>query len=216
MMMDTSRLKIEGCEVLLLPVIRGLVSEGEQVERQAKEFAPDAVALSISPEELKALRGHDGKPLEPMCGTIEENVYETGLGNFGLVERPPRCFTVAVKISDEMKSRVVGADLTEEEFTRSYVSLVSGWDFVRRAVWRNRISSARFDMSSADSFVLDWDRRLRKVRGYDLLERRREAQIAKAIAELAGRSKRLIAIVELERARGVLERLMEMAKDDAQ
>ena len=145
--MDPARLKMRDCEILLLPVIRGLVSEGEQVERFAKELAPDAVALSISTEELKALRAHDGKPLEPLCGTIEENVYETGLGQFGPVERPPRCFVAAIKISDESKARVVGADLTEEEFTRSYVSLVSGWDFVRRAIGRNRLSSARFDMS---------------------------------------------------------------------
>jgi hypothetical protein len=209
-------MKRGGCEIFLLPVIRGLVSEEEQVERHAKEFAPDTVALSISPEELKALREHDGKPLEPMCGTIEENVYESGLGKFGQVERPPRCFTAAIKISDELDARVVGVDLTEEEFTRSYVSLVSGWDFVRRALGRNRISSARFDMSAPDVFVLDWDRCLRKVHGYDLLEQRREAQIAKAISELAGRSKKLLAIVELERARGVLERLNNKAADDAQ
>ena len=153
--------------------------------------------------------------MEPLCGTIEENVYETGLGQFGPVERPPRCFVAAIKISDESKARVVGADLTEEEFTRSYVSLVSGWDFVRRAIGRNRLSSARFDMSSAEAFVLDWDRRLRKVRGYDLLEQRREAQIAKAISELAGRSKKLLAIVELERARGVLARLESKEDDDS-
>ncbi|MFH0815439.1 MAG: hypothetical protein V1934_01285 [Methanobacteriota archaeon] len=212
--MDTARFTRGGCEILFLPVIRGLVSEGENVERHAREFVPDAVALSISPEELKALRAHDGKPLEPLCGTVEENVYESGLCQFGEVERPPRCFTAAVKISDELKARVVGVDLTEEEFTRSYVSLVSGWDFVRRTLWRNRISSARFDQSSAEAFVLDWDRRLRKVRGYDLLEQRREAQIAKAVSELSGRSKRLLAIVELERARGVLKRLENDAPGD--
>ena len=63
--------------------------------------------------------------------------------------------------------------------------------------------------------MLDWDRRLRKVRGYDLLEQRREAQIAKAISELAGRSKKLLAIVELERARGVLARLESKEDDDS-
>lgn len=205
-----------GCEILILPVIRGLASEELLVERNAKDFMPDFVALSISPEELKALREHDGKTLEPMCGTIEENVYETGLGKFGQVERPPRCFTASIKIADEFKAKVVGVDLTEEEFTRSYVSLVSGWDFVRRALGRNRLSSARFDQSSAEAFVLDWDRKLRKVRGYDLLEQRREAQIAKAISELAGRSKKLLAIVELERACGVIKRLDGKTNDDSQ
>jgi len=212
--MEPTRLKRGDCEILLLPVIRGLASEGELVERHYREFMPDAVALSISPEELKALREHDGKPLEPLCGTIEENVYESGLGKFGSVERPPRCFTVAIDVSDEFNTKLVGVDLTEEEFTRSYVSLVSGWDFVRRALGRSRLSSARFDQSSAEAFVLDWDRKLRKVRGYDLLEQRREAQISKAISDLAGRSRKLLAIVELERVRGVLERLESKTADE--
>jgi hypothetical protein len=184
--MEPSRVIRGDCEILLLPVIRGLVTEEVLVERHAREFLPDAVALSISPEELKALREHDGNPLEPLCGTIEENVYETGLGKFGQVERPPRCFIAAIKRSAELNARVVGVDLTEEEFTRSYVSLVSGWDFVRRALGRSHLSSARFAQSSAEAFVLDWDRKLRK---------------------------RLLAIVELERAKGVLERLESKADE---
>ncbi len=205
--MNPSTLRVGGCQVTLLPVIRGLVSEGDRVAKSFHELAPDCVALSISPEELKAQREHDGKPLESMCGTPEENVYESGLAKFGDVERPPRCFSVAVKVADAAGMRVVGVDLTEEDFTRAYVSLVSGWDFVRKALGRGSFNRARFDLTSADAFVLDWDRRLRKIRGYDLLEKRREAEIAKGIIELAGKTAHLLVVIELERAPGVAERL---------
>jgi hypothetical protein len=207
--MDGIDLRLGECRVLLLPVIRGLVSEGGRVAGEMRKFAPDLVALSISPEELKALREHDGKALEPMCGTEEENVYEAGLGKFGKVERPPRCFIDAITASDAAGASVVGVDLSEEDFTRAYVSLVSGWDFVRKALGRGSFGRARFDQSSAEAFVLDWDRRLRKVRGYDLLEKRREAEMAKRLQELAEKTERLLAVVEVERASGVAERLGE-------
>jgi hypothetical protein len=213
--MDARTVRVAGCEVMLLPVIRGLVSEGVKVAKAFADFSPDCVALSISPEELKALREHDGKPLDSMCGTVEENVYESGLTGFGEVERPPRCFADALKAADGAKVRIVGVDLSEEDYTRAYVSLVSGWDFVRKALGRGSFERARFDRSSAEAFVLDWDRRLRKVKGYDRLEMRREAEITKGVVELAGRAKRLFAVVEVERAAGVLECLQNGAAGGA-
>jgi hypothetical protein len=205
--MEQMSRKIGDCEVRILPVIRGLTSEGDRVRRAILDFRPATLALSISPEELSALRSHDGEPLEPLCGTVEENVYESGLGRFGEVERPPRCFTSAVNASGDVGAKVVGVDLTEEEFTRSYVALVSGWDYVRRALGKGSFERAKFDFSSPEAFVLDWDGRLRRVKGFDMLEKRREARIARGIEELAPRASRLMAIVELERAEGVVSQL---------
>lgn len=203
-------------EVLVVPVIRGLVSEGERVRGAVLKFSPVMVAMSISPEELTALKQHDGKDLEPMSGTLEENVYEGGLCKFGGVARPPRCFTAALEVAKEQGIETAGVDLTEAEFTQAYVHLVSGWDFVRKTLGGGRFSRAKFDLSSAEAFVLDWDRRLRKAKGYDALERRREAQVSRGVAELVERKGKVVAIVELERVSGVVERLKRLASPESQ
>jgi pheromone shutdown protein TraB len=214
--MTPERIAVGDCAVWVLPTIRGLSSEGEVVSKEIARLCPDTVALSISPEELKALREHDGEPMPAMCGTAEENVYESGLSKFGAVERPPRCFISAIDSAKGRDVNVVGVDLSEEDYTRAYVSLVSGWDFVRRALGRGSFERSRFDLSSAEAFVVDWDSRLRKVKGYDQLEMRREAAMATSIKELAARSKTLLAVVELERAAGVAERLRGVREKDTQ
>jgi hypothetical protein len=215
MSLESELLAVGGGNILLVPVIRGLVSEGDRIRKLADGFGPEVIALSISPEELKALREHDGKDAEPLSGTVEENVYEAGLAAFGDVKRPPRCFVAALDVAKGRGVEAVGVDLTEEEFTRAYCQLVSGWDFVRRALGRGRFSRGKFEMSSAEAFVLDWDRKLRKVRGYDSLEKRREAQISRGIGELSRRGARIMALVEVERVVGVLERLRRLAAGES-
>ena len=47
--------EINGSTVRILPVVKGLVSEGDEVEKAINEEDPDAIAISISKEELTAL-----------------------------------------------------------------------------------------------------------------------------------------------------------------
>src|SRR6266571_1911058 len=54
-----------GCRVHLMPVVRGLVSEGERVRAAFADAGPEAVALSISREELQGLRDYTGGNAPP-------------------------------------------------------------------------------------------------------------------------------------------------------
>jgi hypothetical protein len=210
---DYLTFKVGKGEIVVVPVVRGLVSEGGKVRSSIEAHAPDVLAMSISPEELTALKGHDGKDAEPMSGSVEENVYEDRLSQFGDVARPPRCFTVALELAREKGLEVKGVDLSEADFTRAYVHLVTGWDFIRRTFGRGRFARTRFDMSSPEAFVLDWDRRLRRAKGYDALEKRREAEIAKGLRGLAERKGKILAFIEVERADGVAERLQSASQE---
>src|SRR6266511_3478982 len=82
-----------GCRVHLMPVVRGLVSEAGRVRAAFSEVGPEAVALSISREELEGLRAFKGGNAQP--DNPEEEVYVNGLGRYGEVRKPPPCFVEA-------------------------------------------------------------------------------------------------------------------------
>ena len=47
---------VNGCEVHILPVVKGLVSEAETVTAAFKEVDPDVLAISVAREEIEGLR----------------------------------------------------------------------------------------------------------------------------------------------------------------
>ena len=50
------RARADGAEIVVLPAVKGLVSEGDAVDTAIREHMPDAVGISVSREELDALR----------------------------------------------------------------------------------------------------------------------------------------------------------------
>jgi len=57
-------IELNGSKVFVLPVIKGLVSDGEKVRAAIVEIRPDAVGISISREELEGLRTYKGEEIE--------------------------------------------------------------------------------------------------------------------------------------------------------
>ena len=79
--------EINGSTIHFLPVVKGLVSEGDAVEKAINEENPDAIAISISKEELAALGNkEDYDKYEP--SDIEE-IYSVLLENVRRGQDPP-------------------------------------------------------------------------------------------------------------------------------
>lgn len=191
--------------VHVMPVIRGLVSEAESVRAAISEVSPEAVGLSISREELEALRSYGGGNAPP--DNVEEEVYVRGLGRFGEVQKPPPCFVEAVRASRGRLIPVHPLDMDEEQYTSVYVGSVSTVDILLTNARQRRLRKWESTAVSAADFVREWDALVNGSKGYRLLQEERESFIARRIRQLATARRSLLVVLEVERSMGVLERL---------
>ncbi len=191
--------------VHLLPVVRGLVSEAERVRTAFSEVAPDAVAMSISREELEGLRAHTGEAVPP--DSVDEEVYVRGLAAFGEVRKPPPCFVEALAAATARGTPVHPLDLDEDQYSTLYVSVVSTVDILLSNARQARLQRWTSKAGTPEAFVREWDARVNGSEGYRKLQAEREAFVSRRIRQLASRYGVLLALVEVERAEGVLDRL---------
>jgi len=191
--------------VHVMPLIRGLVSEAETVRAAISAVSPEAVGLSISREELEALRSYGGGNAPP--DNVEEEVYVRGLARFGEVQKPPPCFVEAVRAADGHSIPVYPLDMDEEQYTSVYVASVSTVDILLTNARQRRLRKWESTAVTAGEFVLEWDALVNGSKGYRVLQEEREDFIARRIRQIAGKHRSLIAVLEMERGRGVLARL---------
>ncbi len=191
--------------VSVLPVVRGLPSDGEQVVAVIRAWHPDAVALTVSPEELQTLRTYDGGHLEP--DTTEDEVYVAGLSAWEEPVMPPPCFTDAVREAIARKIPLLAVDMDEEAYTDAYTTYVSTMELILQGRLENRLSKKRFRVSTPQEFAIAWDAEINRSVGFARLQKERERFIAGRLREAAEGTARVLAVVEVERVKGVLAEL---------
>lgn len=194
--------RVGGSSVFVLPVVRGLPRDGRAVLAAMDRVRPGVVGLSISPEELDALRAYDGKPLAP--DNVEEEVYVAGLGAWEEPVKPAPCFTDAVAAAPKRGVRLEALDLDEDAYTDAYTRCVSTLELLQQGRLENRLGKKRFHARTPEEFVLEWDAEVNRTPGFAALQRERERFMADRLRALAGEAPRVLAVVEVERAKGVL------------
>ncbi|HEY3421113.1 MAG TPA: hypothetical protein VGK23_11235 [Methanomassiliicoccales archaeon] len=193
--------EIDGSTILFLPVVKGLVSEGEAVEKAINDENPDVIAISVSKEELAALGNkEDYDKYEP--SDIEE-IYSVLLESFGDVKIPPPGYVRARDVGTEMAIALIPIDMNEELYTETYCREVGGTDLIRESMFVKRAQRKRFDLSSAGAFAVDWDKKVNKPGGFRKLNAEREEHMAEALGKLAGKYRKIMAVIEYERAENV-------------
>jgi pheromone shutdown protein TraB len=193
------------CRVHVMSVVRGLVSESGPVRAAVSEVRPEAVALSIGREELEGLRAHAGE--EVPADNLEEEVYVRGLSRFGDVRKPPPCFVEALAASTERGIPVHPLDMDNEQYTNTYVATVSTADILLSNARQRKLRGWESKAQTPADLVLEWDALVNASAGYRKLQSEREAFLARRIRQLASRYGTFLALVEVERAKGVLDRL---------
>jgi len=191
--------------VHVMPAVRGLVSEAASVRAAISQVSPEAVGLSIAREELEALRLFEGGNVPP--DNVEEEVYVRGLSRFGDVRKPPPCFEEAVRVAAERSIPVHSLDMDDEQYSSVFVASVSTVDILLSNVRQNRLRKWESKAPAAADFVLEWDALVNSSKGYRALQGERETFIARRIRQLAGKYRSLLAVLELERTKGVVARL---------
>lgn len=191
--------------ITVIPVIRGLVTEGERVLGAARESDPQAIAVSISREELSALRNL-GDDIDYEMSEIE-TIFSDLLGRYGEVTLPPPCFSAALQAAEEIGVPLLPIDMNEELYSVTYVTMVGTLDLFKESLSVKRLRRKLSGCESPQEFVLKWDSLINKSKGFSQLSSERERHMAGVLARIARRYERVVAFIELERIDGVCWRL---------
>lgn len=198
--------------IAVLPVVKGLVSEADEVSNAFSEVRPEAIAVSISREELEALRNReDYDRYEP---SDLEIIYQAFLERWGEVRIPPPAFVRAMDIAEREGCPIVPLDMNDQVYTETYCDKVSTIDMIRESLFARRATGKRYDLSSPAAFAISWDRRV-NVSGFRELEDARERHMAGVLRTMSRRYRIVLAVIEVERCDGVLAQVDNVAGDDA-
>lgn len=189
-------------EIHILPAVRGLPSEAQKVTVAFESARPTTVALSVSPEDAESIRRLRGTPME--SDRIEDEVYIAGLSAWEDPVMPPPCFAQALRLADRSGVPVEALDFDEEAYADAYTESVSAFELILQGRLEGRLSRKKFRVSTPEEFVLAWDAEVNRPAGFAGLQRKREKHMAVRLREIAGHSPRVLAVIEVERADGVL------------
>jgi hypothetical protein len=187
----------------VLPVIRGLTSEVSTVQDAFSSTMPDAVAISLSEEDVTGLRNLPAD-YEPELSRYDE-IYVRGLARFGEVAAPPPCYVAAVEIADTDGTPVVPIDIDEASYTELYCASISGSALFRDSTRTWFLRKRAFSANTPEEYVLKVDRAFNNMRGFKNIEMQRADWMAKALLKVVSERERVLAVIELERAEDVLQ-----------
>lgn len=203
--MNLRRFPAGSGEVALLATVQGLVSERERARHALGSYAPDVVALGLSPEAAASLlafeRPEDFDPFDELPD--HDYVYSVVLRAFGDVDLPPPDLVEAARWAKERGATYYGVDLPEEEYETLYTRSVSTWQFLRVGRIQRRLARRPPRVDGPRALALAWDAAMRKVKGIATIEAARERRMAEAAARLAGEGKRVLLLVDVAREAGV-------------
>jgi len=197
-------IKIGNCQVDLLPIIKGLVSEAEVVRSAYGKHEAYAIALGI--EEISALIQRESLMDSHELSEIDL-VYAHHLSNFGEVESPTPAYCELIDLCSKDGKKVIPLDMNNNDFTTVFINNVKATEFVKEHRLAKKGMKRKFNMSSSADFVLDWDAYLSKVKGYAKVNRIREKYLAEQILDIAKYRNSLLAVVELERINNMLDHI---------
>lgn len=195
-------------QICILSTIKGLVSEAKTVESTIESFEPDLVVLSLGPEEIDGTRKWDGQPYD-MSGWDE--IYGLSLrkvvGDDG-IKLPPPSFSKAIEVSDLKGIDVIGIDMDEESFTKSYTSNVSTWQLYKRGRLEKYMVKNGIKGETPEEIVNNMESSIREIQGFARLEQDRVRAMAENIKLNLDKDK-ILAIIELPNVSSLIKVLKE-------
>ena len=196
-------------QICILSTVKGLVSEAKTVESAIESFEPDLVVLSLGPDEIDGTRKWDGQPYD-MSGWDE--IYGLSLrkvvGDDG-IKLPPPSFSKAIEISDLRGIDVIGIDMDEESFTKSYTSNVSTWQLYKRGRLEKYMVKNGIKGETPEEIVNNMESSIREIQGFAKLEEDRVQAMAKNI-KLNSDKDKILAIIELPNVSSLIKVLKEI------
>lgn len=186
--------------ITILPVVNGLVSEGERVKSMMDRHEAYAMALGVDGIIALGKRSE----LEDDYEVSElDLVYAEHLSKFGNVEMPSPAMCAFVDWCKDNGITPIALDYNDEDYTDLYCKTVGTLDFVREHRLAKKGLKKDFACSNPEDFAVAWDDHVNKVKGYRVMSELREKHIAEELAHLAEYKKDILVCVETERVKGI-------------
>ena len=176
----------------------GMVSSKDVHKALDEPFHPDLVAADAAATS------------DRIFVSDTDMTYSKKLAAFGDVELPPPSFMEAVRMADRGKVTIEPIDLSEDEYTQVFCDHVSYWQLVRHS--RRARGMKRLRASGPDELITLWDARVRRLKGYDVLEGERERKMAASLVGLLDRHRTVLAVIDMPRVEGTLRELARRVK----
>ena len=201
-------LRIGDCDLDIIPIIKGLVSETEKVKDALSMKDYETAGVSWGIEEIEAVRRRN-----EITGDNETNdldvVYLYKLKTFGDVGMPDPAFTYAVDHFSEKDVSVIPLDMSDDEFAEAYCREVSTLDFLKENRIVSKAMKREFDTSSPEAFIMEWDSLINEIKGYRKMNALKEEFIAQQILDITKYRKSALVLVDYERSERIISLLEE-------
>ncbi len=207
------KIQVGNSKIHIPNIINGLTSEEVNVKKAYNKVKPDVVAMQISEAELDGLkRITEGEEFDYFMSNYEQ-IYAKKLAAFGEVKVPPPCYESAMKLCLRDEIPVEPIDMDDLYFADVFCENVTTRDLVRHSLRVKKLRRKKFKAETAEEFVLAWDKEINKLKGFRNLESAREQYMASELIRLSKKYDRILCIMELQRAEGVIAKLMEKGKE---
>ena len=198
-----------GSRYLVLAPVRGLLGEVAPLLARLDAFAPDAIAVGLSPDEARSLKEHFvGRSCEPLVPLAPTEVAELrALARFGDVAVPNPTYPAVLAWGAARGVPVAAVDPSDDAYAMMFTDHIGYTELVRRTLRERKLTRSPPDAGSADEFALTWGRTLAKTRGSARLAAARDAVLAEGARALGAQYRRIAVVVERERFPSVVAAL---------
>ena len=196
-------IRIGDCDIDIIPIIKGLVSEREKVIDALSKKDYETAGVSWGIEEIEAVKKRDEINGENETNDIDI-IYLYKLKEFGEVDMPDPAFTYVVDEFSKKGVSVIPLDMADQEFAEAYCNEVSTLDFLRENKIVKKMMKKEFTTSSPEEFMMEWDSLINEVKGYRKMNKVKEKFVAEQIKDIAKYRKNALVLVEYERFDGII------------
>jgi hypothetical protein len=200
---------VNGCSVTILPIIKGLVSESEKVV-DALQNDYDMFAVALGPEEIEGIKSRGEIVVEKdECGddirimSDIDLVYGKHLMTFGKINVPVPAYCTLIDTCAERSIDVIPLDMNDDVFSEIYCENVTTFELLREKGLVKKGLKKKFDLSSPEAFVEEWDDHVNTIKGFRTVSEIRERFIASQIIKNCVPGKKMLALIEHERIFGI-------------
>lgn len=194
------KIEIEDSSIYILPVIHGLVEEGEKVKKAFDEIYPECIAIGISKEDIEAIKNYDNKYEMP----IQYEYYLMNLSHYGKVSLPPSDVKMAYDIADSKKIPLHPIDVDDDEYADLLIKNVSMISLIRHSRKIKKLRKKKFKAKNAEQFIHEWDEYMTSIKSFRKIEKAREKKMAESVKNLCKNFKKILVIVPMERYDGIV------------
>lgn len=196
------RITVGECSMEIIPVVKGLVSEKEKVVEALKgDFEAACIPLGI--EDLEALRRRSEITDEPEPSDADA-VYSYFLKKFGDIDMPDPSMAYLVDECTARNIPIVPLQMNDEEYSKAYCECINTLEFLREKRLLKKAMKKGFDMSSPETFVMQWDALMNGIKGFRQMADITERYMADQLVDVAKYRKNVIVLMDYERMDNVL------------